>query len=324
MKGCWLTMNIRHLPPPPLNAYINAYYYCDAPVLYPREQIFPAPWLALLINFGGPYIAYEAGQVNPCANCTDSWWVGLRTTYHIVQWTAPIRFMLVHFKPGGAAPFMRIPLDDLHHRFVPSEALWGSFAQEICERLAVTPTVSAKFALLDRLLLTRLAKAPRGYAVVQQAIDHIVQAQGSISIRRLSDQLGLSQKHLITQFKQLVGGTPKEIARIIRFDHIVHKTNTVHPVDWTDIAYQFGYTDQAHFSNDFASFTGHNPTSYWRLRRHVFAEHPNHATLRKLPVLRVAPKESACQFRIDDLDDDPTPALPLARSYEIHPGEDLL
>ncbi len=318
-------MNICHLPPPPLNAYIKAYYYCDAPVLYPRERIFPAPWLALLINFGGPFIAYEANQTTPFAVCTDSWWVGVRTTYHIVQWTAPIRFLLVDFKPGGAAPFVRLPLADLHHRVAPSEALWGSFAHEIRERLATTPTVPAKFALLDRLLLSRLTSAPRGFAVVQQAMKHIVQAQGNLSIRGLSAQLGLSHKHLITQFKQVVGGTPKEIARIIRFDHILLKTNTAHPVDWTDIAYQFGYTDQAHFSNDFASFTGDSPTSYWRLRRQIFAEHPAHATLRQLPVEeQIVPKEHACQVRTDDLDDIPAIFLPPARSKAILLREDLL
>jgi AraC-like DNA-binding protein len=296
-KGWRHAMNIRYVPPPPLNAYIDAYYYCDAPVLYPREQILPAPWLALLINFGGPFIAYEVGQTTPFAVCTDSWWVGMRANSHIVQWTAPIRFILVDFKPGGAASFVRLPLDELHQRVVPSEALWGSFAREIRERLAATAPVSAQFALLDHLLLTRLTTAPHGWAVVQQAINQIFRAQGSISIHALSAELGLSHKHLISQFKQVVGGTPKELARIIRFDHILLKTNTVHPVDWTDIAYQFGYTDQAHFTNDFASFTGHPPTSFWRLRRQVFAEHPTHATLRQLPVECVVSKAGDLPFQ---------------------------
>jgi len=284
LKGWWHIVNIRYVPPPPLDANIDAYYYCDAPVLYPRERILPAPWFSLLINFGGPIIAYEPDRAEPFAFCTDSWWVGLRTTYHIVEWCAPIRFILVDFKPGGAASFLPFPLAELHHRVVPSEALWGSFAREIRERLAVMPTVSDQFALLDRLLLTRLTSAPRGIAVVRQAIDHILQVQGRASIRGLSDQLGLSQKHLITHFKHLVGGTPKEMSRIIRFEHIILSTNSAHPVDWTHVAHHFGYTDQAHFSKDFASFTGHNPTSFWRLRRQVFAEHPAHATLRQLPV----------------------------------------
>jgi methylphosphotriester-DNA--protein-cysteine methyltransferase len=56
---------------------------------------------------------------------------------------------------------------------------------------------------------------PCGLNVVRFALARIVQRRGALSIQALSDQIGISQKHLITQFKRLVGGTPKEVAAFI-------------------------------------------------------------------------------------------------------------
>jgi len=72
-----------------------------------------------------------------------------------------------------------------------------------------------------------------------------------LSIRALSDQMGLSQNHLGTQFKRLVGGTPKELARLTRFEWTLRSIDPTQPVDWTRVAHQSHYYDQSHFNKDF-------------------------------------------------------------------------
>jgi methylphosphotriester-DNA--protein-cysteine methyltransferase len=93
----------------------------------------------------------------------------------------------------------------------------------------------------------------------------------------LSDDIGMSQKHLIAQFKQMVGVPPKGLARLCRFKNVIYSLDPMQPVDWTRVAHQACYYDQPHFNKDFEAFTGHSPTDYLRLRRQYYAAYPERA-----------------------------------------------
>jgi AraC-like DNA-binding protein len=90
----------------------------------------------------------------------------------------------------------------------------------------------------------------------------------------LSDCIGISQNHLLTQFKRMIGISPKALARLYRLKRILRSIDPTQHVDWTRIAHRSGYYDQAHFGNDFREFTGHTPTDYLRLRRQLHATNP--------------------------------------------------
>jgi AraC-like DNA-binding protein len=277
-------MIIIYVPSPPLNAYIDNFYYLDGLMPYPREKIIPDPQVDLKINFGGPIQAYEADQTQPFANCSDSWWVGLWNTYHTVDWPLDLQCFGIFFKPGAAYPFLQIPLFELHNQVVSLDTIWGHLADEIRERLYDAPTAQARFLLLEQFLLSRLCESQQGLGVVQYALAQIARQNGVLSIRALSEDMGVSQNHLGTLFKRLVGGTPKDLARLYRFKHVLKNVDPIQPVDWTQVAHQACYYDQSHFNKDFMAFTGHTPTDYLRLRRQVHTQNPQHAQLlRQLP-----------------------------------------
>jgi AraC-like DNA-binding protein len=225
------------------------------------------PSLHVMFSFAEAFQVYQADQTRPFATCADSWSVGLWSAYHIMDAPLDVQVLNVSFKPGGAYPFLKLPLYELHNQIVPLDALWGACAAEVRERLYEAPTIQARFALLERLLLARLYEEPHGLNIVQDAVAVIARRRGALSIRALCDQIGISQKHLITQFKRMVGGTPKELARLERFKHIVQSIEPTQPVDWGLIARQHHYYDQSHFNKDFEALTGHNPTEYLRLRQ---------------------------------------------------------
>jgi AraC-like DNA-binding protein len=268
---------IAHIPAPPLNAYINDLYYIDGQSPYPRLKVSPDPMLHLMVNLGQPFEIYAPSQATPFATCSESWWIGLWSHYWIVDWPQPVQFYGVHFKPYGVYPFLRLPLSELHNQVVPVDAIWGQFAAEIRERLYGAPTPQAGLALLERLLLERLAQAPYGLDIVQFAIGQIARQRGALSIRALSDHIGISQNHLLTQFKRMVGVPPKELARFYRFAHVVWSIDPSKPLDWGRIARQSHFYDVSHLNTDFVEFTGHSPSDYLRRRRRFYTEHPEHA-----------------------------------------------
>jgi AraC-like DNA-binding protein len=272
---------IHYIPAPPLDKYVEHIYYLDHRLPYSREKILPDAGLDLKINLGGAIRAYKPGQTKPFMIGSDSWGVGLWSGYHIIDWPENIQFFGVNFKPGGAYPFLRIPLSELHEGVVSLDAIWGYLAAEMRERLFALPTMAERFALLEGLLMARLSEVlsqpTQDFRSVHYALAQIGLRQGGLSIKALSDEIGISQNHLSTQFKRLVGATPKEIARLYRFQHVLQHIDPLNPVDWTQVAHQSGYYDQSHFNKDFMAFTGHTPTDYLRLRQRVYIESPEHA-----------------------------------------------
>jgi AraC-like DNA-binding protein len=109
---------------------------------------------------------------------------------------------------------------------------------------------------------------------VRYGVAEIARHNGALSIKALSDHLGISQNHLLTQFKRMVGISPKALTSLYRLKHVLHSIDPTQSVDWPLIADQANYYDQAHFSNDFRAFTGHSPTDYLRLRRQSHARNP--------------------------------------------------
>ncbi len=265
---------IRHIPSPPLDTYIDYFYYIDGAMPYPREKILPTGWLDLEVNLGSAIQIYDATGTKPVATCIDIWWVGVWSTYGTVEWSPNTQLIGIHFKPGGAYPFLNFPLSELHNQIIPADAIWGGFAAELCERLYAAPSIQARLVLFDQLLLTRLCAVPRGLHTVRWAVGEIMRHHGALSIRALSDQMGISQNHQLTQFKRMVGISPKALARLCRLKHILRSIDPTQAVDWTQIAHQSNYYDQAHFTKDFQAFTGQSPTDYLRLRRQSHAVNP--------------------------------------------------
>ena len=267
---------LQHIPRAPLNTYIDDLYYLDGPAPYARLKIFPMPSLHLIINLGDGCQVYKPDQAEPFARGVESCWVGLWSTHYVVEYPARLRLYGVHFKPGGAHPFLRMPLSELHNEIVALDAIWRPDAGEFLERLHDAPTIGAGFALLERMLMMRLNET-NGLAMVRVAIAEIARRHGALPIRGLSEAIGISQNHLSTQFKRIAGVPPKQLARSYRLAHILRSVDPEKAVDWTEIAHEARFFDQSHFNKEFAAFTGFSPTRYLQLRRRLHKENPEQA-----------------------------------------------
>ncbi len=266
---------ISRFPAPPPDVYIDDLYYLEGVSPYPRLKVHPGPSLQLMVNLGPAFDVSGSHAGAPVATCSESWWIGLWSTFYTVDWREPVRLYGVHFKPGGVYPFLNLPAIELHNQVVALDATWGRAAAELRERLAEAPNVQAGLGVLECFLLARLtATLPD---VVHFALAQIARRHGGLSIRALSDDLGISQNHLGNQFKAMVGSTPKQLARFSRFAHVVLSIDPLEPVDWTSVAHQAGYYDLSHFDRESIALTGHNPTDYLRLRRRFRSENPGHA-----------------------------------------------
>lgn len=277
---------VTHIPAPPLNAYIDAFYYADGKMPFRHEKILPIPSLDLKINLGDAFSMVERDRRTAPVSLTESWLVGLYGELHSIEWPSDMRVYGVKFKPNGAFPFLGFPLSELYNQVVSLDTIWGRWASEVRERLHASPTIEAGLVLFERLLRDQLQETLHEHNIIEYAISAINRKHGIVSIQALSDHVNISQNHLGTLFKRFVGTSAKELARLYRFEHVLHTIDPIHPIDWTQIAHECGYYDLSHLNKDFVTFTGHSPTDYWRLRRRVYTEDAvvDQLSLRILPI----------------------------------------
>lgn len=130
--------------------------------------------------------------------------------------------------------------------------------------------------LLEEELMRRLCETA-GLGLVRHRSSALAATDGAVAIRDLRVAASVSSTHLAQRFKELIGVTPKRLARTYRFTATVFAINPAEPIDLGELAGRAGYFDQAHFGHQFRAFTGLTPTRYIEIRRRFLREHPGHA-----------------------------------------------
>ncbi|MDP4500396.1 helix-turn-helix domain-containing protein [Nonomuraea turcica] len=267
---------VSRVPRPPLAGLIDDLYYLEGTPPYPRLTLPPTPSAVLIFNLGAPFRIRAGTDLEP-AEYADGCVVTTPTRAFEFGYPAGTRSVGVHFKPWGLAPFLPMPAAELCDRPVTVEQVWGrATSAELRDRLATVARPHEMLTLLEEELMRRLRETA-GLGLVRHASSVIAAATGALAIGDLSVAAGVSSTHLAQRFKELIGVTPKRLARTYRFAATVRAIDPAGPVNWVDLAGRTGYFDQAHFGHEFRTFTGLTPTRYVDVRRRFLREHPGHA-----------------------------------------------
>lgn len=86
------------------------------------------------------------------------------------------------------------------------------------------------------------------------------------SVAELAKRVGWSERRLRDVFRCEVGLTPKQFARVERFQRVLREVEQGQMVDWAELALAHGYYDQAHLIGEFRACSGLTPTAYQRQR----------------------------------------------------------
>jgi AraC-like DNA-binding protein len=103
--------------------------------------------------------------------------------------------------------------------------------------------------------------------LTEEAIAIIERHRGSIRIDQLSLELGTSRRQFERRFLQATGLPPKRWCRLLRFQAALERLSHAESGTLAAVAHDLGYADQAHFTRDFAGFTGVPPSEAWWMHR---------------------------------------------------------
>jgi AraC-like DNA-binding protein len=217
--------------------------------------------VALIISFGEPIDVVEMSDSSSGGRRLTSFVAGLHHGYAVTEHTGSQHGVQVDLTPIGAARVLGAP-HEIANECVSLDDLFGRTAGELADRLASAPDWATRFALLDRVLLDRLAEAPDPDPAVAWAWRQLERSHGQVPVGVLADEIGWSRRHFGHRFRRQVGLAPKPSARVLRFRRAVDLLVARPARSITDVASACGYADHSHLVREFRALGGCTPSQF--------------------------------------------------------------
>ncbi|MEU6821268.1 helix-turn-helix domain-containing protein [Streptomyces atriruber] len=232
----------------------------------------PSPYLTVIFSLDGTIATGGTPDqaTGPDATRTDIIVGGLhQSPAYVVQPEHQAGIQLaVH--PLAARALLGLPAAGLTGQLVVGGTdVLGDPAAEIRERLCELNRWEDRFALLSAYLRRRAATQDATGSVrpeVAEAWAWLARHRGAGTLGGLSRHVALSERRLTALFRAETGLTPKQAARLMRFQQakaaVARAVAAGAPPDLAGVAADTGYYDHSHLVRDFRQYTGETPTGW--------------------------------------------------------------
>jgi AraC-like DNA-binding protein len=169
------------------------------------------------------------------------------------------------FTPAGFRPFVGGHQGRFTDRIVPAVTELGAAARawEAADTV-VGHDIDARIAALVTMLESRAPVLEPEGTLVNEAVA-LVAAEVSITrVDRLAHEVGIGVRRLQRLFAEHAGVSPKAVIQQHRLQEAAERVAHGESVRWTDVSYELGFADQAHFSRAFTATIGVAPERYAR------------------------------------------------------------
>lgn len=253
-----------YIPIFPLSNFIECFvYYKDYNPAHSIDRFLPDGNINLVIDLTDyPKYIYDNETLRELQACERVWFSGIRNKYITIPSGRDSEMFLIYFKKGKSYPFVNAPVSEFTDHVVDGEQVLSNEILTLRDRLLELPTLQHKFRFAEHFLLNLFRRKMEENPFVDYAVQQIVRNPDSAVIKTITNNVGYSQKHMIDIFRRHVGISPKAFLRVMRFQKAIREIEHNRQVNWTSIAYESGYYDQAHFINDFKIFSGFTPSQY--------------------------------------------------------------
>jgi AraC-like DNA-binding protein len=228
----------------------------DVPA-HSTERIVPSGTLELVVNLHEDALHIYDSAAYCWRRYSGAVVSGAYRRFFVIDARDHASIVGVHFKPGGAWAFLGVAPGELADRHVDLEMLWGRPALELREQLCTAATSVERFALLERVLRSRMPDSRPGHPAVPFALGQL--SRPRVTVGEVAACVQLSRRRFIDVFTTEVGMTPKRLSRVMRFQRATGLARRVDTPDWARLARASGYFDQSHLIHDIVEFTGTSP-----------------------------------------------------------------
>lgn len=166
------------------------------------------------------------------------------------------RLVIVFFPLGIQQFYRNLNFGDfiIDFPFFESDEIDAMFATNQIEFLA---------EMLDQFLETRFKQFEN--TILEKSIDFLFNNCEDFSIAKLSETIGVSRQHLNRTFQLHLGISAKKFGEIVLFRQTVNKKLFDDTKDsFTELAYEFKFSDQSHLNKAYKLLTANTPKSFFK------------------------------------------------------------
>lgn len=168
------------------------------------------------------------------------------------------------FRPGGFRPFLDGPVAALTGRFADVDEVFGEPGLDLAAEVFATPGDAEAVARLESFLAGLRPEPDPSAERAAAIVGRIAGRPGVVRVGELARDEGVSPRSLQRLFHEYVGIGPKWVICRFRMIEAAERAEAGTRVDWTRLAAELGYADQAHFTRDFTAAVGTSPARYAR------------------------------------------------------------
>lgn len=259
-------------PPFALAADVVSFWESGGNVGYGYEKMVPRGTAEIIFNLAGPQAMYIDGDLGRARRFDRHWVSGIfdKPLFVGPAYDAGVNgthLVGVSIAPSSIHSLLGFNADEFRNQVVDADALFGREIDLVWEEIGAANTTADRFAAIAGFLARCKMKVarPAPFSALF-AIEKTYASAGQVSVADLCGELGVSRKHLSVLFKRTVGMTPKAFSRLTRFRRAMQVLEQDNSPEFADMALELGFSDQAHFVREFASFAGESPTHFLRSR----------------------------------------------------------
>jgi AraC-like DNA-binding protein len=170
------------------------------------------------------------------------------------------RVVGVRFTPGGLTAFLGRTVGEER---IPASALPGLDGVMLAAALTGAVDLDVAAEVLDATLTAIMpAELDPAVVTVDRAVRLVESDPSIMRVTELADRIGLRPRALQRLFATYVGVSPGWVIRRRRLQEVALRATEGGPVDWSRLAADLGYYDQAHLVRDFTATVGVSPARY--------------------------------------------------------------
>ena len=226
-----------------------------------KQRVLPDGCMEMIFHYGDLYRQYfEDGSsiIQP-----RSFVFGQITKYIEIAPTGITGIIAARFLPDGLGPFIKMPVTQLETKAVSLKEIFNEAGNILGEEVIIATNNRDRIKLIETFRSSKLTEQHTIDAITKSCVDMIFQSQGQIGIVALAGKMNINRRNMERKFTSVIGMSPKQLAKVARLQSTLKMLGQKKFSNLTEIAYENGYFDQAHFIKDFKEFTGMNPKSFF-------------------------------------------------------------
>jgi AraC-like DNA-binding protein len=164
----------------------------------------------------------------------------------------------IKLRPGAFRPILGRAVSTITDRHLPLH----DFLDGLEEAILATIDDRERIDIAEAFLRERLPSRDPKIDEVNRIMDLILTDLEITKVEVLVQRSGVGKRTLQRLFSDYVGVSPKWVINRYRLHEALERAASGEPIDWTQLALDLGYFDQAHFIRDFKKLVGKTPTDY--------------------------------------------------------------